>query len=202
MGLRGPAGLQGAVGATGATGLQGPSGPTGAQGLTGAPGTNGADGTNGTNGATILNGTAPAAPAVGTVGDFYLETATTTLYGPKTSAGWPATGTNLVGPGEQVFTTAGTYAVPTGVSEIQVELWGGGGGGAAGTNVGAGSGGAGGLLKVLLPVSVATSCTVVVGAGGPGGESLGAGGLSGTASRITCGKNIAFAGGGVGGVPA
>jgi hypothetical protein len=46
-----------------------------------------------------LSGTTTPASTVGVVGDFYLDTSSPeTLYGPKTSTGWPSTGTSLVGP--------------------------------------------------------------------------------------------------------
>jgi hypothetical protein len=57
---------------------------------------------NGTNGNTIYSGaTNPTGTwaFVGAVGDFYLNTATSTLFGPKTTtAVWPGTGVSLVGP--------------------------------------------------------------------------------------------------------
>ncbi len=43
----------------------------------------------------FLNG--PTAPAIGVVGDMYLDTATEILYGPKTSTGWGSP-VGLVGP--------------------------------------------------------------------------------------------------------
>jgi integrin beta 8 len=46
-------------------------------------------GTAGTNGKTILNGTTAPSAGLGVAGDFYINTATNTLYGPKT-ASWPA----------------------------------------------------------------------------------------------------------------
>ena len=62
-------------------------------------GPQGPAGTNGTNGNTILSGTTAPASTLGAVGDFYLDTSSPeTLYGPKTSTGWPSTGTGLVGP--------------------------------------------------------------------------------------------------------
>jgi hypothetical protein len=73
------------VGATGATGAQGPAGPAGAAG------------TNGTDGKSVLNGTVDPAAGTGALGDFYLNTASNTLFGPKTSGGW-GTGVSLVGP--------------------------------------------------------------------------------------------------------
>ena len=52
--------------------------------------------TNGTNGNTILNGIIPPINSQGVNGDFFLNTATNTLYGPKAAGVWPA-GVSLVG---------------------------------------------------------------------------------------------------------
>jgi|GEM_PF-6384931 len=48
----------------------------------------GSNGANGTNGNTILSGPQAPANSQGTTGDFYLNTTTLELYGPKTAAGW------------------------------------------------------------------------------------------------------------------
>ncbi len=61
----------------------------------------GVNGTDGTNGTTILNGTGAPASTTGNNGDFYLDTASTVLYGPKTNGAWPGAGVSLTG-------TAGT----------------------------------------------------------------------------------------------
>ena len=53
-------------------------------------------GLSGTNGNTVLNGTVAPTSGVGNNGDFYLDTATETLYGPKASGAWPGTGTGVV----------------------------------------------------------------------------------------------------------
>lgn len=55
----------------------------------------------GTVGNTILNGVGnPFDQSLGQVGDFYLNTTTNTLFGPKTAiAGWPAVGVALTGSG-------------------------------------------------------------------------------------------------------
>jgi hypothetical protein len=66
-------------------------GPTGATGPVGATGATGADGK------TILNGVIAPTGGVGVDGDFYLDTATETIYGPKSSGIWPA-GVSLIGP--------------------------------------------------------------------------------------------------------
>lgn len=55
-------------------------------------------GVNGTDGKTILNGTSDPLSGIGTIGDFFLNTVTNTLFGPKTNTGWPTPGTSLVGP--------------------------------------------------------------------------------------------------------
>jgi hypothetical protein len=66
----------------------GPAGPAGA---------NGTNGTNGADGKTILNGTSdPSNLYTGTDGDFYLNSSTSTFFGPKTGGVWPA-GISLVG---------------------------------------------------------------------------------------------------------
>jgi hypothetical protein len=111
-GLQGPAGAAGATGATGATGLtgatgpagvagpQGPSGATGATGLTGATGPAGVAGPQGiagTNGNSVLNGTVNPNLATGVDGDFYINTLTNEIFGPKSAGVWPQ-GISLVGP--------------------------------------------------------------------------------------------------------
>lgn len=74
-------------------GPQGPTGPPGPPGPQGNPGTNG---TNGTNGNTVLSGLIPPTTE-GVNGDYYIDTTTDTIYGPKTLGVW-GSGTSLVGP--------------------------------------------------------------------------------------------------------
>ncbi len=57
-----------------------------------------AQGPAGTDGNTILSGSQAPSGSVGVNGDFYLDTSTEVLYGPKAGGSWPATGTSLVGP--------------------------------------------------------------------------------------------------------
>jgi hypothetical protein len=56
-------------------------------------------GVSGLNGKTVLNGSGAPSNALGTNGDFYLDTADTKLYGPKAAGAWPASGVSLVGAG-------------------------------------------------------------------------------------------------------
>uniref|UniRef100_UPI004048664A hypothetical protein n=1 Tax=Algoriphagus sp. TaxID=1872435 RepID=UPI004048664A len=110
-GLTGPAGPQGLAGNSGATGsigpqgpigLTGPAGPQGAIGLAGAVGSQGIQGSTGAVGAagvdgkTVLNGTTNPTNQ-GVEGDFYINTNSKTLFGPKAGGIWPS-GVSLVGP--------------------------------------------------------------------------------------------------------
>jgi hypothetical protein len=66
----------------------GPAGPAGA---------NGVNGTNGADGKSVLSGTTdPSNLYTGADGDFYINTTTYTLFGPKASGVWPS-GMSLVG---------------------------------------------------------------------------------------------------------
>ena len=76
------------------TSMIGPQGPTGATGSTGAPGSTGPAGADGK---TVLNGTSDPTGGVGTNGDFYINTSTNKIFGPKSGGVWP-TGVSLVGP--------------------------------------------------------------------------------------------------------
>jgi hypothetical protein len=96
-GLQGPAGVAGATGLTGATGPQGPAGATGLTGATGPQGPAGATGPSGTNGNGVLNGNVVPTNVQGNDGDFYINTITNTIYGPKANGIWPS-GVSLVGP--------------------------------------------------------------------------------------------------------
>ena len=96
-GATGDTGAAGPTGATGAMGVQGVQGPTGSMGPAGVTGATGATGATGVDGKTVLNGTV-APTTEGVDGDFYLDTATTTLYGPKAGGVWPPTGVSIVGP--------------------------------------------------------------------------------------------------------
>ncbi|HEY4929302.1 MAG TPA: hypothetical protein VIH95_09125 [Acidimicrobiales bacterium] len=63
----------------------GPAGPQGAVGLTGA------------TGAQLLSGTTSPTNLTGYDGDFFYDTTTSVLFGPKSGGLWPGTGTSLLG---------------------------------------------------------------------------------------------------------
>ena len=121
-------------------------------------------------------------------------------------------GTNLqvsaLVPNIQVFTTNGTFAVPTNVTRIKVELWGGGGGGGKASNYNfGGGGGAGGYAFNVFSVIPGTNFIVTVGIGGTNGVSgtstsfgtliSAAGGWAGTNAPSNLGGGQG--GGGIGG---
>ncbi|MBB6127328.1 collagen-like protein [Mucilaginibacter lappiensis] len=69
-------------------GTAGPKGDTGDKGSIGAVGPAGPAGTNGAAGSMIYSGTTVPPATKGVAGDYYLNTTTGLLYGPKTAAGW------------------------------------------------------------------------------------------------------------------
>ena len=85
---------------------------------------------------------------------------------------------------------SGNWTVPSGVTSVQIELWGGGGGGGgggtgSGSNDGAGGGGSGGYCKKdSLAVTPGGTVAYVVGGGGAGStaENIGINGSVSTAS--------------------
>jgi hypothetical protein len=208
----------GAVGATGAQGIQGTTGSQGIQGVAGSNGSNGADGKN-----TLAKTTTETAGVNCTTGGVKIEygldansngtldvseiNASLTKYVCNGAVGATgvqgiqgATGVSIFS-NMQVFSTAGTttFTVPTGVTKIMVEVWGGGGGG-GGTNGGFGAGGGGGAYgKQIINVISSTAYSVVVGTGGTAGSAGGVGGSGGLSSFGT--GPLISAGGGSGGQP-
>jgi hypothetical protein len=126
-------------------------------------------------------------------------------YWNSTTSRWcqliPSTGgSNFMFSGFQVFTASGTFTIPSGVTRVMVEVWGGGGGGGgkSGANYAGTGGGAGGYAKSLFTVS--SNITVTIGPGGAGGTGGGTGGngTAGTASSVSVGA-VLMAGGGAAG---
>lgn len=139
--LAGPAGATGAKGDTGATGATGNTGAAGSTILSGSvdptdgvgnngdyyintstsmlfgpkadgkwpPGVplGGSTGSPGTSGGVILSGAGAPSNSIGNNGDFYLDTNTWTLYGPKADGAWPA-GVSLAGQSGNTGGTGGT----------------------------------------------------------------------------------------------
>lgn len=104
--------LVGPAGATGATGSQGP------QGVSGAPGVPGSAGANGN---TVLSGTGLPSSGTGNNGDWYINTTTSCLYGPKASGTWSGSCTYLIGlQGSTGATGPAGQGVPTGGTSGQV----------------------------------------------------------------------------------
>lgn len=146
----------------------------GSTGLTPATATTGAVTVAGTL-AAANGGTGLTSP--GTSGNALISNGTS-----WTSAAIPATGfSNLA-----VFTSSGTFSVPSGVTKALVTVIGGGGGGGGfnlvlnGSSNGGGGGAGGGAQKLVTGLS--GSVTVTIGAGGTAGGTTGSGGTGGTSS--------------------
>jgi hypothetical protein len=92
-----PYALYAANGTPGPKGDKGDTGAIGLQGIQGATGATGANGAAGADGKTVGNGTSNPVSGTGVNGDFYINTATNTLFGPKANGAWPS-GVSLVGP--------------------------------------------------------------------------------------------------------
>jgi len=89
---------------------KGDVGPAGAKGDTGATG---AVGPAGSDGSVIYSGTTAPTSAIGKEGDFYLNTTSGLLYGPKTAAGW-GSNFSLKGPTGAAGTDGNTVLSGTG----------------------------------------------------------------------------------------
>jgi hypothetical protein len=102
-GPAGPTGSKGDIGNTGPAGPIGPDGPQGVAGPQGDPGAQGpagsvgATGSAGSDGKTVRSGSGAPSGGLGVDGDFYINTAASTIYGPKTSGAWGSP-TNIIGP--------------------------------------------------------------------------------------------------------
>ena len=113
-------GDQGDKGDTGDTGPQGP------QGIQGVPGNDGADGVDGK---TVLSGNGAPSAGLGVDGDFYINTATWDIYGPKTGGSWGAP-TSLIGPegpagaaGEDGKTVLNGSGAPSGATGVDGDFY-------------------------------------------------------------------------------
>ena len=174
---------QGTAGAAGAAGAQGQPGPQGQQGAQGAQGPSGANGIGVT--VTALS-----------VGDSHCPNGGALVSGASGNSyvcdGTPGSETGALN-GFQEFTTSGTFAVPSGITHILIEMWGAGGGGGGPDPLStdsAGGGGAGGYTRAVVLVTPGATYNVIVGAGGlgvprPSHIGPGANGGNGGASQLT-----------------
>ena len=187
--IKGPQGNAGATGATGPAGAAGATGPAGATGAAGAAGPQGPTGAVGPAGTSMLNGVTNPTANTGNNGDFYINTVTNQLFGPKANGVWP-NGVSLIGATGPAGATGATGpqgpAGPTGATGLTGAT---GPAGAAGPQGPAGPTGATGLTGVTGPAGAAgpqgpagpTGATGPAGATGPQGPAgpTGATGLTG-----------------------
>lgn len=118
-----------------------------------------------------------------------------------------AAASSYVGGRGQVFTSSGTFTVPTGVTSVAVTVQGGGGGGGAcnggqtSVTYGGGGGGGGRALKYVTGLTPGASVTVTVGAAGGSAQ---AGGTSSFGAYVSAtggaaGQTVNIGQGGSGG---
>jgi hypothetical protein len=119
QGEKGDKGDTGPQGEKGDTGDTGPQGEKGDKGDTGPQGPAGSAGQDGKDGNTILNGIGAPASTIGNVGDFYLDTSATVLYGPKTADGW-GDGVSLIGSAAEASIIGMPSISPAGFGTITV----------------------------------------------------------------------------------
>lgn len=81
-----------------ASGIPGPQGPQGLQGPQGPQGVPGMDGEIVFAGRTVQGGARDPLPSDGVDDDFWLNTESHELFGPKAGGAWPASGINIIGP--------------------------------------------------------------------------------------------------------
>ena len=101
--------------------------PRGDKGDQGDPGTPGAPGAPGADGKSVLNGTGAPSNGTGNNGDFYIDTVTDTIYGPKAAGVWPTPGTSLVGPqgppGDDGLSVLNGAGDPTSGDGVDGDFW-------------------------------------------------------------------------------
>lgn len=179
-GPQGPTGSSGAAGANGTPGAVGPAGATGLQGAQGIQGVTGATGATGATGRTFLNGVIPPGSGVGSDGDFYLDTASNLLYGPKTTVGGWGGGTSVKGATGAIGLTGATGATGAGIQGITGATGAMGSTGATGATGPTGATGSTGVTGATgAGLTGATGAVGPTGPQGPGGIVLNdAGGVS------------------------
>lgn len=153
---------------------------------------------NKVNSSGVLDVTALPSSGV-TAGTYTYASVTVDAYGRLTAASSGATPVAGLG-GMQVFTSNGTFTIPTGVTKVKVTVTGGGGSGGSGVNTGGGAGATG--ISFLSGLTPGATIAVTVGAGGACPAANGSHGISGSSSSISSGTQTITtitATGGVGG---
>lgn len=182
----------------------------------------------GTSGQVLISGGSTAAPSWGTASAsttatnlagggantvVYQSAAGTTAYVTNgstgqflaaTTSGVPSWGTPGGGFSQaQVFTSSGTFTVPSS-GKFKVTIIGGGGSGgtreASGTQAAGGGGGGGSVIKWFTGATVGATATITIGAGGAAvTTSITAGNFGGNSTFVLSGFTTLAAGGGLGG---
>ena len=157
---------------------------------------------SGYSGTTPTTSSSVYSSSLSTTGTGTVETIEAMATAPGYSQSTTAIAIYAIAPITFAFSGSGGFAIPNGVTQITVKLWGGGGGGGwAGLGVIA-PGGGGGFAEQTLSVSPGQVLNVTVGAGGgaPSSCAVGGGAFGGGMSAVSLGGfYYAIAGGGGGG---
>ena len=134
--------------------------------------------------------------APGTSGNFLTSNGTS----------WVSTAATLYGGAKsQIFTSGGTFTVPSGITSLKVTVIGGGGGGAymsynpSGCGPAPAAGGYGGMAIGYITVTSGSAYTITVGAGGAGAYRTTAGSVTGGSGGSSSFSTLISATGGGGG---
>jgi hypothetical protein len=99
-----------------------------------------------------------------------------------------AAASGYAGPGAQVFTSDGTFTIPSGITKLKATIVGGGGGSGRGNGAPSGGGGGGGTaIKYLTSLTPGNTISVTVGSGGTGRTGSNGNGTTGGTSSIASG---------------
>ncbi len=142
-----------------------------------------------TGAVTVSKGTTAQRPASPASGMFRFNTTNAEFEGYNGTA-FASIGGGLPGEQAQVFTSSGTFTIPTLITAVKVTVQGGGGGGGGasggacpGPGIGGGGGAGGAAITWLTSLTPGNTLSVTIGSAGAAGSSGGgAGGTGGTSS--------------------
>jgi hypothetical protein len=103
-----------------------------------------------------------------------------------TNTSWVSSASTYVGNRAQIFTSSGTFTIPTGVTAVKVTVIGGGAGGHRGYTYGGGAGGT--AIKWYTGLTSGNTITVTIGAGGATQNSGNNNGVNGGTTSISSGS--------------
>ena len=146
-----------------------------------------------TGAVTVSKGTTAQRPASPASGMFRFNTTNAEFEGYNGTA-FASIGGGLPGEQAQVFTSSGTFTIPTLITAVKVTVQGGGGGGGGasggacpGPGIGGGGGAGGAAITWLTSLTPGNTLSVTIGSAGAAGSSGGGNGGTGGTSSVASG---------------